>query len=98
MAASLKKYHTGVVVGMPTKGWGTVERVFPLQTQIDPAEKYSVFLVHSITLRDDNLPIEGRGVEPDININAANWQNQLFSYFRNPELTLAVKQALLNLP
>ncbi|MBI2334278.1 hypothetical protein HYU96_00575 [Candidatus Daviesbacteria bacterium] len=98
MAASLKKYHTGVVVGVPTKGWGTVERVFPLQTQIDPAEKYSMFLVHSITLRDDNLPIEGRGVEPDININDPNWQNILFSYFRNQELILAVKQSLLNLP
>ncbi len=93
MAASLKKYHTGVVVGTATKGWGTVERVFPLQAQIDPKEKYSVFLVHSITLRDDNLPIEGRGVEPDININSPDWQNQLFSYFRNSELISAVKQA-----
>lgn len=95
MAASLKKYHLGVVVGVPTKGWGTVERVFPLEAQIDEKEKYSMFLVHSITLRDDNLPIEGRGVEPDVNISSPDWQNQLFSYFRNPELIQAVKQVLL---
>lgn len=96
MASSLKKYHVGVVVGTPTKGWGTVEKVFPLQAQIDDKEKYSVFLVHSITLRDDNLPIEGRGVEPDVNIKDANWPDQLYSYFRNPELTQAVKSVISN--
>lgn len=94
MAASLKKYHVGVVLGVPTKGWGTVERVFSLDNQISKEEKYSMFLVHSITLRDDNLPIEGRGVEPDVNIKDANWQQQLFSYFRNPALTTAVKQLI----
>lgn len=94
MAASIKKYHTGVVVGIPTKGWGTVERVFPLDNQIDPKEKYSIFLVHSITLRDDNQPIEGRGVDPDININDANWQEQLNLYFRNSNLINAVESLL----
>lgn len=94
MAASLKKYHVGVVVGVPTKGWGTVERVFPLDNQISSEEKYSMLLVHSITLRDDNQPIEGRGVEPDINIKDANWEQQLFGYFRNPQLTTTVKQVL----
>ncbi len=91
MAASLKKYHVGVVIGTPTKGWGTVERVFPLDNQFDKSQKYSLFLVHSITLRDDNLPIEGRGVEPDINIKTANWEQSLFSYFRNQQLIDAVK-------
>ncbi len=90
MAASFKKYHTGVVIGTPTKGWGSVERVFPLENQFDPSQKYSMFLVHSVTLREDNQPIEGRGVEPDININSANWQEQLFSYFRNQDLTVAI--------
>lgn len=94
LAASLKKYHLGVVVGSTTKGWGTVERVFPLENQITPAEKYSIFLVHSITLRDDNQPIEGRGVAPNIDIKNANWENELFNYYRNPGLTLAVKQIL----
>lgn len=94
MAASIKKYHIGVVVGVPTKGWGTVERVFPLDNQISTKEKYSIFLVHSITLRDDNLPIEGRGVEPDINLNNSNWEDQVFSYFRNPILAEAIKTIL----
>lgn len=94
MAATLKKYNVGVVVGVPTKGWGTVERVFPLDNQIDKGEKYSMFLVHSITLRDDNQPIEGRGVEPNVNIKDDNWEQQLFSYFKNPQLILAVKQVL----
>lgn len=94
LAAALKKYHLGVVVGTPTKGWGTVERVFPLGNQINEGQKYSVFLVHSITLRDDNQPIEGRGVEPDINIKDANWKTKLFEYFRNPDLTLAVSRVI----
>ncbi len=94
MAASFKKYHVGIVVGVPTKGWGTVERVFALDNQIDPKEKYSIFLVHSITLRDDNQPIEGRGVDPDINITNANWEDQLFSYVRNNQLIEAVKNIL----
>lgn len=97
MAASLKKYHAGVVIGVPTKGWGTVERVFPLDNQFDKGEKYSMFLVHSITLRDDNQPIEGRGVEPNVNIKDPNWEQQLFSYFRNAELTSALKEVISNL-
>lgn len=96
MAASLKKYHVGVVVGVPTKGWGTVERVFQIDNQFDKANKYSLFLVHSITLRDDNLPIEGRGVEPDINTSHPDWEQQLYQYFRNPQFTSDVKQILSN--
>lgn len=94
MAASLKKYHVGVLLGITTKGWGTVEKVFPLDNQIDPTQKYSIFLVHSITLRDDNQPIEGRGVEPDINIKDSNWEDQLFSYFRNQNIINAVKSLI----
>ncbi len=94
MTVTFKKYHAGVVLGVPTKGWGTVERVFPLDNQINEQEKYSIFLVHAITLRDDNLPIEGRGVEPDINIKDPNWDQQLFSYFRNQQLINAVTSIL----
>ena len=43
MVATLKKYNVGVIVGVPTKGWGTVENVFPIDTQIDDKEKYSMF-------------------------------------------------------
>jgi len=90
MAASLKKYHLGVLIGTTTKGWGTVERVFPIKHQIDPAQKQAVFLVHSLTLREDGQPIEGQGVEPDINIKQADWKKQLYAYFHYPELTKAV--------
>ncbi len=91
MAAAFKKFHIGVLVGVPTKGWGTVEKVFPLDNQISTTEKYSIFLVHSITLRDDNQPIEGRGVDPDISIKDPNWQQNLLQYFRNTNLVDAVK-------
>jgi carboxyl-terminal processing protease len=39
MAAALKKYNVGVLLGTPTKGWGTVERVFPLTQQISQNNK-----------------------------------------------------------
>lgn len=94
LVVALKRYHFGVVLGAPTKGWGTVEKVFPLNNQIDKTEKYSLFLVHSITLRDDNQPIEGRGVEPHINITSPDWEKQLNEYFRYPELTSAVKSVI----
>jgi len=94
MAAILKKYNTGILVGTPTKGWGTVEKVFELTQQIDPQEKYSVFLVHSLTLRDDGQSIEGKGVDPVININDQNWEKQLYAYFHYDELTKAVKEVL----
>lgn len=94
MAASLKRYHAAVILGVPSKGWGTVEKVFSLDNQIDDKEKYSLFLVHSITLRDDSQPIEGRGVDPNISIKDPNWQNQLSSYYRYPELTQAVSRII----
>jgi hypothetical protein len=89
MAATLKKYNVGVLVGTTTKGWGTVERVFPLQ--LDPSEKYSIFLVHSLTLREDGKPIQGNGVTPTISIKDANWEEQLREYFDNGELIKAVR-------
>lgn len=97
MAASIKKYHIGVVVGIPTKGWGTVEKVFPLDNQISQKEKYSLFLVHSITLRDDNLPIEGRGVDPDVNIKDPNWGQKLLLYFNNPQLGSTISNMISGL-
>lgn len=90
-AASLKKYNVGVLVGVPTKGWGTVESVFKINNQLDPDnEEYSVLLVHSLTLRDDGVPVEGKGVEPNVNINDANWQQELYKYFNSQEIVNAV--------
>lgn len=94
VAATLKKYNVGVLIGTPTRGWGTVERVFPLDKQIDPREKHSIFLVHSLVLREDGQPIEGKGVEPLINIDDSNWEEQLFSHFHYEGLAEAIKEIL----
>lgn len=94
MAAVLKKYNVGVLVGTPTKGWGTVEKVFEIKNQIDTKEKYSAFLVHHITLRDDGQPIEGRGVDPVISLKDPNWEKQLYSYFHYEQYARAIKEIL----
>ena len=91
LAASFKKYNLGVVVGSPTRGWGTVEKIFQLENQVIEDENYSIFLVHSITLRDDNQPIEGRGVDPDINLTDPNWEKDFNTYSKNSSLLNAVK-------
>ncbi len=96
MAAGFKKYNIGTVVGVNSKGWGTVERVFPLDNQLSDKEKYSVFLVHSITLRDDNQPVEGRGVEPNVNITVTGWEQTLNSFVRNQALVEAVSNVVKN--
>jgi len=91
MVAVFKTYHVGVVVGTHTRGWGTVERVFPLKAQFDSKEKYSLFLVHSLTLRDDGQPIQGNGVDPDINTGVPDWQQQLLPYFSDNSFANTVK-------
>jgi len=92
MAAALKKYNVGVLLGTPTRGWGTVEKVFPLSQQQDKNNKYSIFLVHSLVLADDGQPIEGRGVTPTIDIRSADWKKQLQAYFNYPELISKLDQ------
>ncbi len=92
MAATLKKYNVGILVGEPTKGWGTIEKVFDIEHQIDSSQKFSALIVHSVTLRDDGQPIEGRGVDPLINITDKDWQKQLLEHFNYPEFGRAVKE------
>lgn len=93
MAATFKKYNVGVILGRKTLGWGTVEKIFELENQIDPEnETYSMFLVHSITLRDDGQPIEGRGIDPTISIDDPNWEKQLLAYFNYQELVEIIKE------
>ena len=91
-ASSLRKYNVGVLVGEKTKGWGTVEKVLNVNTQIDSGEKYSVLLVHSLTLQEDGRPIEGNGVEPDINIKTPGWEKALYERFNYQNLVNAVKE------
>lgn len=90
MAATLKKYHRGVIVGTASKGWGTVERVFPLEHQLSENNIYSLFLVHSVTLDEAGEPIEGVGVKPQVVVTQPNWEANLSEYLPNPELISAV--------
>ncbi|OGC45242.1 hypothetical protein A2V49_01420 [candidate division WWE3 bacterium RBG_19FT_COMBO_34_6] len=94
-AAVLKKYNVGIIVGTATKGWGTVESVFKINNQPDSEnETYSVLLVHSLTLREDGVPIEGKGVDPTVSTDLPNWEGEFNRYFNFPELTGAVRQLL----
>ncbi len=91
LTAALRRFHVAHVVGGTTRGWGTVENTFPLSTEIDPTEKYTMLLVHSLTLRDDNQPIESRGVDPDVKITDPNWRTELVKYFRSASLIEALR-------
>jgi len=92
MAATLKKYNVGVVVGTTTKGWGTVEKVYSLKNQIADDETYSIFLVNRVTLRDDGQPIEGRGVDPQISTKDPNWKKELLKKYNYPGIVRAVEE------
>ena len=92
MASTLKKYNVGVVLGTTTRGWGTVEKVYPLQNQISEGETYSVFLVNRVTLRDDGQPIEGRGVDPQISIKDPNWKKELLKKYNYPGMVRAIEE------
>lgn len=91
IAATLKKYNAGITIGTRTKGWGTIETVFDINQKLED-EQYSMFLVHSLTLRDDNQPIEGNGVSPLIDINSPNWKKEFYAYFNYNELIEAVEK------
>lgn len=90
--AAMKRFHLAHVVGDTTRGWGTVENTFPLETVIDPSEKYSMLLVHSLTLREDNQPVEGRGIDPDVSIKDPKWKSELSKYFSSDSLVEALKK------
>lgn len=93
-SAAFKRFKLGTIVGETTRGWGTVENTFPLDTVIDPKEKYLMLLVHSITLREDNQPTEGRGIDPDVNIKDPNWKSQLANRLESTEFAKTVERIL----
>ncbi len=98
LTQTLMHFNIAHSVGVTTRGWGTVENEYLLQTSIDPAVKYYLKLVNSITVRDDGQPIEGRGVTPNVDISKSNWTNQLNSYFSSPSLIKAIKSSLAKGP
>lgn len=96
--ASLKRYHLATVVGITTRGWGSVENTYPLKTVIDPSTTYSLLLVNSLTLRDDEQPIEQNGVVPDIAVSDKNWKQLLSQKLGSQSLTNAVEQMVARTP
>jgi C-terminal processing protease CtpA/Prc len=96
--ATFKRLHLAHVVGVTTRGWGSVENTYPLQTVIDPNTSYALLLVNSLTLRDDNQPIEGNGVVPDVSITDKNWESGLSQYFRSPSLISAIEKTVTQPP
>ena len=91
--AAAKRFGLATIVGTNTRGWGTVEGTYPLETEIDPNTKYGLMLVYALTLREDNQPIDGVGVTPDVNTGEKNWQTQLSQQLRSASLIEAVRQA-----
>jgi len=96
--AAMKRFGLAHVVGATTRGWGTVENTFPFATVIDPTTKYSMLLVHSLTLREDNQPVQDKGVDPDVSIADPKWKTELSDYFHTPSLIEAIKATVAKPP
>lgn len=94
LTATLKRLRLAHVVGTKTRGWGSVENTYPIATVIDPNEKYSLLLVNSLTLRDDNQPIEINGVLPDIDIGDTDWKKKLPNYFDSSSMIDGLRQVV----
>jgi hypothetical protein len=97
-AAAFKHFNLAKVVGTTTRGWGTVENTYPLKTTMDDNTTYALLLVNSLTLRDDNQPIETRGVDPDIRTADTNWRSQLGEHFRSSSVIQAVRAVMQGAP
>ena len=93
-AAAMKRFRLGVVVGATTRGWGSIEGTYPLTTKIDPDTDYALMLVYGLTLREDNQPVEGKGVDPDISLADSAWRSKLSTQLRSQSLIDAVKQTV----
>ena len=96
--ASMKRLHLAHVVGATTRGWGSVENTYPLKNSFEASTTYTLLLVNSLTLRDDNQPVEGNGVIPDILISDSAWKNKLSSVFRSASLIETVRQVASGKP
>jgi len=94
MAASLKRYNVGTLVGTNTKGWGTIENTFKLESQMGKEQQLSLFLVHSLTVGDNEQLIEGVGVAPIIDVSDSSWKDELYNVFSSREIVTAVESLL----
>jgi len=91
MASSLKKYNVGTLVGSTTRGWGTIENTFKLESKLAQEQELSLFLVHSLTVGENGQPIEGVGVAPNIDVGNPGWMDELFNVFSSREIVTAVE-------
>ncbi len=86
----LRRYNMAYIVGEKTRGWGSVERTFPINTIIDPNEKYAMLMVVNLTLGVNQQPIEVNGIVPDVDTSTKNWQANLPKYFNSSSLIKAI--------
>jgi carboxyl-terminal processing protease len=68
VAAAIRDYERGLLVGEPTLGKGSVQAIFPLQ------DGSSVHVTISRWLTSNGRPIEGMGLQPDIAVAAGEGQ------------------------
>lgn len=98
ITAILKRFRIARVVGTTTRGWGSIENTYPIKTVIDPSTSYSLLLVNSLTLRDDQQPIEQNGVIPDLDTSKSGWQKKLYNYFTSASIIKALKDNATAVP
>lgn len=92
VTAAMKRLRIGKVVGVTTRGWGSVEQVFPMQTILDVGGAHSIMLVVRLTVRDDGQPIESKGVSPDVDTTVTGWEKELPNVFFSSDLISAIKK------
>jgi len=96
--ATLKRLRLAKVVGTRTRGWGSVENTYPLKTIIDPSTSYALLLVNSLTLRDDQEPVEQNGVLPNVDTSVPGWRAKLSDFFDSPSLLAALRDSAASPP
>jgi carboxyl-terminal processing protease len=70
VAAAIRDYERGLLVGEPTFGKGSVQAIFPLQ------DGSSVHVTISRWLSSNGRPIEGVGLQPDIAVASGEGQEE----------------------
>jgi C-terminal processing protease CtpA/Prc len=94
-ASVFKQHHLATIIGENSAGWGTVENTFPMQTIVDASTTYTLFLVHSLVLRYDDLPVDGRGIVPDIDVTKPGWDKVITEKFSEATLVDTLRGILV---
>lgn len=98
ISATLKKFKIAKIVGTRTAGWGTVENTYGLKSVIDPAQKYTLYLVNNLTIGDNEQPIQDHGVAADVDISTAGWKQELTEMFTSADLRKIVETRIAQKP